>query len=231
MSILVVVPALNEEDNITGVINDLTANFPHGDILVINDGSNDGTSEITKKLGINIIDLPYNLGIGGAMQTGFLYAHKMGYGAAIQFDGDGQHKADQIAGLLESYNANGSDLVVGSRFLSEEGFSSSKLRVAGGKILSSIVSWTIKKRITDPTSGFRIYGKKAIEFFSLVYPEDYPEVESLVLAHKKGLEIQEVPSRMGPRINGKSSISLLKGAYYMIKVSLAISVDSIKKIH
>jgi len=231
MRILVVVPAFNEQENITGVINDLSENFPDGDILVINDGSSDQTSEITKNLGINIIDLPHNLGIGGAMQTGFLYAHRMGYSAAIQFDGDGQHKADQIMKLLEPFKSNGTDLVVGSRFLSGKGFSSSKLRAAGGKILSSIVSWAIKKRITDPTSGFRIYGKKAIEFFSLLYPEDYPEVESLVLAHKKGLKIREVPSTMGPRINGKSSISLLEGAYYMVKVFLAISVDSIKKIH
>ncbi len=229
MRILVIVPAYNEEGNITGVIKDLSDNFPNEDILIVNDGSSDNTSEAARDLGINVIDLPYNLGIGGAMQTGFLYAHRMGYDAAIQFDGDGQHKADQISGLLETFNANGLDLVVGSRFISGNGFSSSILRASGVKILSSVVSWATRNRITDSTSGFRLYGIKAMKLFSSFYPEDYPEVESLILAHKKGLNIEEVPSIMGPRIAGKSSITIFEGAYYMVKVLLAVFIDVMKK--
>ncbi len=231
MKILVIVPAYNEEDNITGVLKDLAENFPGEDILVVNDGSHDKTSRAAQDLGANVVDLPYNLGIGGAMQTGFLYASRMGYDAAIQFDGDGQHKAEQIAQLLEPYKADGLDLVVGSRFLSGKGFTSPILRASGVKILSSIVSWAVKKRITDPTSGFRVYGKKAIELFASFYPEDYPEVESLILAHKRGLKIEEVPAVMGPRIAGKSSITLWEGAFYMVKVLLAISIDLMRRFH
>ena len=231
MRIIVLVPAYNEEGNIEAVLKDLAENFPREDILVVNDGSHDKTSRVAQDLGANVIDLPYNLGIGGAMQTGFLYASRMGYDAAIQFDGDGQHKADQIVKLLTIYKANGLDLVVGSRFLSGNGFTSSILRASGVKILSSIVSWAVKKRITDPTSGFRVYGRKAIELFSSFYPEDYPEVESLILAHKRGLKIEEVSAVMGPRIAGKSSITFLEGAYYMVKVLLAISIDLMGRFH
>ena len=177
MKILVLIPAYNEEKNIKGVVQDLNNNFPGKDIVLLNDGSRDKTSKVAGDLGMDVIDLPFNLGIGGAMQTGFLYACKNGYDAAIQFDGDGQHMADQIPGLLESFHSNGLDLVVGSRFLSGKGYSSSLLRASGVKILSSIVSWATKMRITDPTSGFRVYGKRAMKLFSQFYPDDYPEVE------------------------------------------------------
>lgn len=229
MKILVLIPAYNEEKNIMGVVQDLNNNFPGKDILLINDGSSDKTSKVARDLGINVIDLPFNLGIGGAMKTGFLYARETGYDVAIQFDGDGQHLADQIPGLLESFRSNGLDLVVGSRFLSGKSYSSSILRASGVRILSSVVSLATQKKITDPTSGFRVYGKRAMKLFSSFYPDDYPEVESLIIAHKKGLHIKEVPSIMGPRIAGKSSITLFEGAYYMIKVILSIFIDMLKK--
>lgn len=230
MKTLVIVPAYNEESCIGDVIRDLKINFPEGDILVVNDGSRDRTSEVAKKLAVLVIDLPYNLGIGGAMQTGFVYALSEDYDAAVQFDGDGQHRADQIRHILDPHVKGDADLVVGSRFLSCGGFTSSLQRRLGAKILSFVVSALIRKRITDTTSGFRIYGKKAIEFFSSLYPEDYPEVEALILAHKKGLRIEEVPSEIGPRAAGKSSITATKAVYYMIKVLLAIFVDLLKKI-
>ncbi len=230
MKILVIVPAYNEENSIGGVVRDLMDNFPGGDILVVNDGSRDRTSEIARKLGAKVIDLPYNLGIGGAMQIGFLHALRENYDAAVQFDGDGQHRADQIVKILGPWQSDGADLVVGSRFLSDEGFTSSFQRRIGAKILSYVVSTLILKRITDTTSGFRLYGRKTIEFFSDYYPEDYPEVETLILAHKKGLRMTEVPSRMEPRTSGKSSITTLQAVYYMIKVLLAIFVDLLKKI-
>ena len=230
MKILVIVPAYNEEGCIQGVIEDLKNNFPQGDILVVNDGSSDRTPEITKGLGVNVIDLPYNVGIGGAMQTGFLYALQEGYEVALQFDGDGQHHADQIDKILKPFLSNSADLVVGSRFLSEGGFTSSVQRRIGSNILSLVVSTIARQKITDTTSGFRVYGRKALEFFSSNYPEDYPEVEALILAYKKGLRIKEVPSEIGPRTVGKSSITFSQAAYYMVKVMLAIFVDLIKKI-
>ncbi len=230
MKILVVVPAYNEENSIGGVISDLMANFPGGDILVVNDGSRDKTSEIARKLGAKVIDLPYNLGIGGAMQIGFLHALRENYDAAVQFDGDGQHRADQIVKILVPWQSNGADLVVGSRFLSEGGFTSSIQRKLGSKILSFVVSSLIGKRLTDTTSGFRLYGKKMIKFFSVLYPEDYPEVEALILAHKKGLRVSEVPAEIDARKSGRSSITAARAGYYMVKVLLAIFVDLLKKI-
>lgn len=230
MKVLVIVPVYNEEGSIGGVIEDLRKNFPQGEVIIVNDGSQDRTSDIARALGANVIDLPYNLGIGGAIQTGFLYALEKGFDAAIQFDGDGQHLAEEIPGILAPYRNKGADLVVGSRFLSEEGFTSSIQRRMGSIILSIVISTLIRKRITDTTSGFRLYGKNAIVLFSSHYPEDYPEVEALVLAHKKGLRIEEVPSRMSPRMIGKSSITTVKAIYYMVKVLLAVFVDLIKRI-
>jgi hypothetical protein len=230
MKILVIVPAYNEEGSIRDVILDLRKNFPEGDVVVVNDGSLDRTSDVARSLGAGVIDVPYNLGIGGAMQTGFVYAMTRGYDAAIQFDGDGQHRADQIPKILAPHQKGGADLVVGSRFLSEGGFTSSIQRRMGAKILSFVVSSLIGKKITDTTSGFRVYGRNAIAFFSFLYPEDYPEVEVFILAHKKGLSIEEVPAEMGPRMLGKSSITVPKAVYYMVKVLLAIFVDLLKRI-
>ncbi|MGD0282336.1 MAG: glycosyltransferase family 2 protein [Dissulfurispiraceae bacterium] len=230
MKILVIVPAYNEERCIRGVIEDLRDNFPAGDITVIDDGSQDNTSAIADNLGVRVTKLPYNLGIGGAMQAGFLYARQEKYDAAIQFDGDGQHHADQIEKILKPWLSHNADLVVGSRFLSDGGFKSSVQRRIGAKILSFVVSAITGQRITDTTSGFRVYGKKAIEFFCSLYPEDYPEVEAFVLAHKKGLKIVEVPSEIGPRTGGRSSITICEAVYYMVKVQLAIFVDLMKKI-
>lgn len=230
MKILVIVPAYNEEGCIEGVIGDLRGFFPQGDVLVVNDGSRDRTSELAKGLGVNVIDLPYNVGIGGAMQTGFLYALEEGYEAALQFDGDGQHHADQIGKILKPWQSDTVDLVVGSRFLSEGGFTSSVQRRIGSKILSLVVSTIVRQKITDTTSGFRLYGRRTLEFFGAIYPEDYPEVEALILAHKKGLRIREVPSEIGPRTGGKSSITFSQAVYYMVKVMLAIFVDLLKKI-
>ena len=230
MKTLVIVPAYNEEECIGGVISDLRDNFLEGDILVVNDGSQDRTSEIAKEHGARVIDLPYNLGIGGAIQTGFVYALREHYDVAVQFDGDGQHQADEIPKILEPYKQGDADIIVGSRFLSEGGFTSSMQRRLGAIILSFVVSLLIRKRITDTTSGFRVYGKRAIEFFSSMYPEDYPEVEAFILGHKKGLTVKEVPAEILPRSAGKSSITFTRAVYYMVKVLLAVFVDLMKKI-
>ncbi len=230
MRILVIIPAYNEGGSIGSVIEDIRDNFPEGDIIVIDDGSRDNTSAVAGNLGVRVTELPYNLGIGGAMQAGFLYALQEGYDAAIQFDGDGQHHADQIQKILKPWISQEADLVVGSRFLSDGGFTSSVQRRIGARILSFVASAITGQRITDTTSGFRVYGRKTIEFFCSLYPEDYPEVEALILAHKKGLKIVEVPSEIGPRTGGRSSITISGAAYYMVKVLLAIFVDLMKKI-
>lgn len=230
MKILVIVPAYNEEGSIRTVIKDIQDNFPPGDILVVNDGSDDNTSEFARTLGVAVIDLSYNIGIGGAVQTGFVYALSQNYDVVIQFDGDGQHVAMEIPKLLRPYTENGTDLVVGSRFLTDAGYNPSVQRRIGAKILSLIVTSLIRKKITDTTSGFRLYSKKAMQFFSSIYPEDYAEVEALVMAHKKGLTIVEVPSQMNPRLTGQSSITIPRAAYYMVKVVLAIFIIMIKRI-
>ena len=230
LKVLVIVPAYNEERNIPAVINDIRSHFRQGDILVVNDGSQDNTSEVARKLGVTVIDLPYNLGIGGAMQTGFLYALREGYDAAIQFDSDGQHRADEISNILEPYVSDRADLVVGSRFHSDSYFTSSIPRLIGCKIFSIIVSVILWKKITDTTSGFRVYGRNALALFSTNYPVDYPEVEALVLAHKRGLRIEEVPAHFLPRLEGESSITALRAFYYMVKVILAIFIDLLKSV-
>jgi glycosyltransferase involved in cell wall biosynthesis len=230
MKILVIVPAYNEEANITTVIKDLQDNFPPGDIVIVNDGSEDKTSALAKTLGVDVIDLSYNIGIGGAVQTGFVYALSQNYDAAIQFDGDGQHLAMEIPKLLRPHMVDGVDLVVGSRFLSDGGYNPSVQRRIGAKILSLIVTLLVRKKITDTTSGFRLYSRKAMRFFASIYPEDYAEVEALVLAHKKGLTIEEVPSQMNPRLTGQSSITILRAVYYMVKVVLAIFIIMIKRM-
>ncbi len=230
MKILVVIPAYNEAGSIQYVIEDLRSNFSQGAILVVNDGSSDNTGPLARGLGANVLDMPYNVGIGGVMQTGFIHALREGFDAAIQFDGDGQHRADEISKILRPWQEDKADLVVGSRFLSEEGFTSSVQRRIGAKILSFVVTELVRKKITDTTSGFRLYDRKAIEFFAGYYPEDYPEVEALILAHKKGLRIEEVPARLDPRAAGKSSITTTRAVYYMVKVLLAVFVDLLKKI-
>lgn len=164
------------------------------------------------------------------MQTGFLHAVREDYDAAVQFDGDGQHSAEEIPKMLKLLAEDRADLIVGSRFLSEGGFTSSVQRRLGAKILALVISTLIGKKITDTTSGFRIYGRKAIEFFSGLYPEDYPEVEALILAHKKGLRIEEAPAEITARKFGRSSITIPRAVYYMVKVLLAIFVDLLKTI-
>jgi glycosyltransferase involved in cell wall biosynthesis len=228
MDILVITPAFNEAKNIEGVINDLKENFPQGKIIVINDGSIDNTSSCAKSLGVNVVDLPYNLGIGGAVQTGFIIAERDNYGVVIQFDGDGQHVAEEITKILEPVNKE-ADIVIGSRFSGAHYYKMPFMRRVGSHLLSLLISTACNNKITDTTSGFRAYGEKAIKLFSSSYPEDYPEVEALILAHKKKLSLKEVPVNMKPRLKGRSSITPLNSIYYMIKVILAVCVDLLKK--
>jgi hypothetical protein len=197
-------------------------------VLVVNDGSADETSERARAAGAKVIDLPVNLGIGGAVQTGYRYAWEHGYDLAFQFDGDGQHRARRLADVARPLVTAEADVVVGSRFLRPRGLTARGSRLAGIRILAAAVSMSLRQRITDPTSGFRGAGRRAIELFAQEYPQDYPEPESLVLARKQGLRVREVPVTMRRRRGGTSSIGLWTGIHYMARVLLAVAMESLK---
>lgn len=228
--ILVIIPAYNEGANIGGVISAVRRDVTLADIVVINDGSTDATSCIAKGLCSSVIDLPYNMGIGAAMQTGYRYADMLGYDIAIQVDGDGQHPAHQIGFLIKPLVEGKADVVIGSRFLGEGDYIPSLARSIGIRIFSLVLSVITWKRVTDPTSGFRAINRDAISFLARNYPEDYPEVEAIVLLRKAGFRVTEVPVRMEARVWGKSSITYPRALYYMIKVLLAVFIDLLKKV-
>lgn len=230
MKTLIIVPAYNEESSLLSLVEAIKANCQDCHILIVNDGSSDNTKEVAESLGVvTVLSHPFNMGIGATMQTGFKYALKNDYDIAIQVDGDGQHRPGEIKKLLVPLK-DGADIVVGSRFLGEGDYKPSVARLAGIKIFSRLVSFIIGEHISDTTSGFRASGKRTIEYFASHYPDDYPEVEALVLLHKKGFVIKEVAVEMNERAGGVSSITPIRSAYYMVKVLLAIFVDLIKKV-
>lgn len=230
MKTLIIVPAYNEESTIKEVVSQLNGVNSNWDILVINDGSQDRTSEIVASLKeAELIDLPINLGIGGGVQTGFLYAKRRGYDRVIQFDGDGQHIAAEIPQLLAPLEEGLADVVIGSRFLEHKGFQSTFLRRIGIKIFERVNSLLIHQKITDNTSGFRAYNRRALSFLSQYYPTDYPEPEAVILLAKNGFDLVEVPTLMNERQGGVSSISGFGALYYMVKVLLAIFMTSIRR--
>ena len=227
--ILVIVPAYNEEKNIRHVIEDIRSSVLPLDIVVVDDGSIDRTSEVARNSGVNVLTLPYNLGIGGAVQTGFRYANEYDYDIAIQFDGDGQHIAAEIDKLIEKIVDNSCDVVIGSRFLKDNGYRPPFARKLGIRIFTIINSLIVGQRITDNTSGFRAYNKAAIQFLSRNYPVDYPEPEAIILLSKNKFRIEEVPVRMQQRQYGDSSINTIRAIYYMIKVVLSILIGVFRK--
>ena len=229
--LLVVVPAYNEEHSIAAVIADLRRLDLPLDILVVNDGSLDNTSMEARATGqAMVVYLPKNLGIGGAVQTGFKYAARHGYCRVIQFDGDGQHLAGEIPGLLTGLDAGKVDMVIGSRFLERRaGYRSTFVRRLGIRLFAAVNSLLIGQRITDNTSGFRAYNRRAIEFLARHYPVDYPEPEAVILLGRNGFCIAEVPARMAERQAGASSIAGIRGGYYMVKVLLAILMTSLRR--
>jgi glycosyltransferase involved in cell wall biosynthesis len=230
MKTLIIIPAYNEEESLPGVIQDLRQHVPSADLLVVNDGSRDKTGQIARQLGVAVLNLPFNLGIGGAVQAGYLYAERNGYNVAIQFDGDGQHLASEIGKLLAPLIEGTADLVVGSRFLLPGGYKSPIFRKMGIGIFSFVLSRILGRTMTDCTSGFRASNRPVIEFFSRGYPDDYPEVEALVLLHKVKLRMTEVPVVMRDRTGGKSSITPLRSVYYMTKVLMASFIDLMKRV-
>jgi hypothetical protein len=228
-NILVIIPAYNEEGSVEKVVEEVHTHIPQVEVLVVNDGSTDKTLERARTAGANVLDLPFNLGIGGAMQAGYKYAFEKGYEIAIQVDGDGQHDPKEIPKLLKALGEKEVDMVIGSRFIGDSKFKSSMMRRVGISIFSKVISLIVGQKITDPTSGFRAGNRRAIQLFAFDYPQDYPEPEVLVLLHQCGLKMAEVPIVMNERYAGESSITKIRSIYYMVKVLLAIFVDCFKK--
>ena len=226
-NVLLIIPAYNEAENIERVVEKLIRNFPQYDYVVVNDGSSDGTGELCMEKGYQVLNLPINLGIGGAVQTGYRYALKYGYDIAIQLDGDGQHDAAYVEKLIEPLLAGEADVVIGSRFLRREGFQSSRSRRIGINILSDLIWICTGKRIRDVTSGFRAVNRRFISIYAEDYPSDYPEPEAIITAVMHRGRVAEVPVVMKEREGGTSSITFRKSVYYMIKVTLAILVKRI----
>jgi len=222
MRALAIVPAWNEERDLPAVIADLRRAVPSWDICVVDDGSTDATAAVAREAGAVVLSLPINLGIGGAVQTGYLWARKQGYDVAAQIDGDGQHDPQYLAAALRPIATGTADFVVGSRYLGAGGFQSTAVRRLGTRYLSWFLRLRCGARVTDPTSGFRVAGRRAIELFAANYPSDYPEPEAVALAVRRGLRLQEVPVVMRERQHGTSSIGPARTLYYLIKVSLAL---------
>ena len=229
MKKLVIIPAFNEEGNLEKTIKDIKDNAPDFDYVIINDCSTDKTLEMCRRHGFSYLNLPVNLGIGGAVQTGYRYAYYHGYDIAVQFDGDGQHSASHLEDMVTTLIDTESDMVIGSRFIEKEGFQSSGLRRIGIKYFTGLIKLLTGKKITDPTSGMRMVNKKLLEKFTDEYPKDYPEPESVVTILSEKYKVTEIPVVMNEREEGVSSISLKNSVYYFIKVSFAILISRMKK--
>lgn len=226
---LIIIPAFNEEANIEKTVAAIQKDAKEFDYVIINDCSTDRTREICEEHGYNIVNLPINLGIGGAVQTGYKYAQKYGYDMAVQVDGDGQHDPEFLNEMAEYIEKNKVDMVIGSRFIEKKGFQSSAVRRMGIKFFSWLIRFLTGEVITDPTSGLRMVGRNVINIFARDYPKDYPEPESVVAVLRKKMIVKEIPVIMRERKGGVSSISPKKSIYYMIKVTLAILIERIRK--
>jgi glycosyltransferase involved in cell wall biosynthesis len=224
---IAIVPAYNEADAIGTTVAELRRHAPGFDLLVIDDGSTDETMPAARRAGADVVRHPFNLGIGGAVQSGYQFALEHGYDVAVQVDGDGQHDARHVHELLHHLRTHPElDMVTGSRFLEcrDGSYVSTLPRRLGIRLFAGVLSRIVGRKVSDPTSGFRMVGRRGIELFARDYPHDYPEVEAVLLLHFHRLTGDEVPVRMRARTSGTSSINATRSAYYMIKVLLAIIV-------
>ena len=224
MKCLIIMPAFNEAESIEKVVDNIIQNYPQYDYVIINDGSGDSTEDVCLKNHYQLLNLPINMGIGGAVQTGYRYAKKNDYDIAVQIDGDGQHDVKFLAEMIKLVESKQADMVIGSRFVEKEGFQSSGLRRMGIKFLSNLAWILTGVKIKDITSGYRVVNRRFINIFANDYPSDYPEPEAIVIAAVYGGKIREYPVKMKERENGESSITLKKSVYYMIKVTLAMLI-------
>ena len=226
MKKIIVIPAYNEEGNLEKTVRDIRENAPDFDYVIVNDCSTDNTLGMCREKGFSYLNLPVNLGIGGAVQTGYRYAYYHGYDLAVQFDGDGQHSAKFLAQMAKVLEETESDMVIGSRFIEKEGFQSSGLRRIGIRYFSLLIKLLTGKTVT---SGMRMINRKLLKKFTNEYPKDYPEPESVVTVLSEKHKVTEIPVVMNEREEGISSISLRNSVYYMIKVSFAVVIARMKK--
>jgi glycosyltransferase involved in cell wall biosynthesis len=228
--ILIIIPAYNEEESIGNVIKGICDHFQSADIVVINDGSCDRTGDVAGDAGAFVINLPFNLGYGAALQTGFKYAVRCGYRYAIQMDGDGQHSPSSLVNLVHEIEKRDADVVIGSRYLGSKNFDVTILRKIGIKVFGSITSFITGQRITDPTSGYRAINYKVLKLYSTdIYPIDYPDADIIIMLHYAGFRIKEIPVEMTPNRTGKSMHSGLKPIYYIFKMILSIFVTLLRE--
>lgn len=228
MKKIVIIPAYNERESIADTVNDIVKKAPEFDYVVVNDCSEDDTLAVCRKNRFHVLDLPINLGIGGAVQTGYLYAYHNGYDIAVQMDGDGQHDASYLEKMVREMEENDLDMVIGSRFIENAGFQSSRLRRLGIHFFTYLIRIFFGKTISDATSGMRMCNRRTMELFIKDYPRDYPEPETTARLLRHGYKVREVPVIMKRRTTGVSSISLRKSMYYMMKVSLAILIERLR---
>lgn len=227
---IIIIPAYNEEKNIAGVINGIKNVILDVDILVVNDGGKDRTEEIARELGARVISLPYNMGYGAALQTGFKYALKKGYEYAVQIDADGQHDPKDIPKLLDVVLSGKADVVIGSRFLNGGKYKAPAVRRLGMLFFARLTSLIIGEKITDPTSGYQAINKNGLQFYAGdYYPVDFPDADVIIMLHRAGLKIKEIPVIMYPSVQGKSMHSGLKPVYYIFKMFLSIFVTLLRK--
>lgn len=222
--VLVIIPCYNESENLQKVVTRLQAAAPAVDYIIVNDCSTDDSAAVCRRLGYRYLDLPVNLGIGGGVQCGYQYAVENGYDITVQMDGDGQHDPAYLEALLAPVAAGQLDMAIGSRFISKEGFQTSFMRRLGIRLISGTIRLLTGARVRDVTSGFRACGPQLTAFFARQYAQDYPEPEAIVSAVLEGYRVGEVPVVMQERMGGVSSINMLRSAYYMIKVPLALLV-------
>jgi glycosyltransferase involved in cell wall biosynthesis len=227
---LVIIPAFNEQQSIEGVVRDVRRHLPQADVLVIDDGSTDNTAELSRNTGADVLVLPCNLGIGGAVQTGLKFAEKRGYPFVIRLDGDGQHDAGDIQELLAEALRGEHNVVVGSRFVDgKSDYRPPLTRRIGIRLFSYVVSVIIGKRVYDTTSGMMVLDRKAVRALAHSLPQDYPEVESHIILHKAGLSTVEIPVQMRVRSSGVSSIGAARAIYYVLKVMLAAVLRALQR--
>ncbi len=224
MKTLVIIPCYNESENIVDVIANLKEHAPEVDYLIVNDCSTDNTEKILKANGFNYVNNPINLGIGGGVQVGYMYARDHGYDIAVQMDGDGQHDPRYLHRVVDAVANGECNMAIGSRFIEKEGFQTSFMRRLGINIISWMIFFLSGKRVKDTTSGFRACDRKLIEFFSRSYADDYPEPEAILACFVNGYTVKEVPVVMEERQGGVSSINTIRSMHYMIKVCLALII-------
>lgn len=227
---LIIIPAFNEEASIGPLLREVRAATPHLPVVVICDGSTDRTAEIARSEGATVLDLPCNLGVGGAVQAGFQHALARGYRLCVRIDGDGQHPPSEIPKLIAAVRASEADLMIGSRFSTQGLHTSSLFRYLGIKMLAVFLSLICRRRVSDPTSGFWAVKRPLLHYFAREYPVDYPEPEALALLRRQGYSFDEVSVTFRPRTAGRSSIHGWGTIYYAVKVGLALLVDRVRVV-